>query len=58
MAIGIYEASELWSLERWLTQRRREIERKYDYRYSVLPVVFATLIRQGWISEMICRDLS
>ena len=35
-AAKIQEASELWELERWLTQRRQEIDRKYDYRYSVL----------------------
>jgi hypothetical protein len=42
----IKEASDLWDLERWLTERRWEIEHKYDYRYSVLPFVFATLLRE------------
>jgi Photoprotection regulator fluorescence recovery protein len=51
MAAKIEEASELWDLERWLTQRRLEIERKYDYRYSVLPFVFATLLKEGCITE-------
>ncbi len=37
-------------VERW-TPRRLEIERKYDYRCSVLPFVFATLVKQGRISE-------
>jgi hypothetical protein len=45
------EASELWQLESWLTQRRREIDRKYDYRYSVLPLVFAQLVKQGRVAE-------
>jgi hypothetical protein len=28
------------------------IERKYDYRYSVLPIVFATLLKEGCIREL------
>jgi hypothetical protein len=51
MAAKIKEASDLWDLKRWLTQRRLEIERKYDYRYSVLPFVFATLLREGRVNE-------
>ncbi len=51
MAAAVEEASELWKLESWLTERRLEIGRKYDYRYSVLPFVFATLVKQGRISE-------
>jgi hypothetical protein len=50
-AARIEQASELWKLETWLTQRRLDIERKYDYRYSVLPLVFAALLKQGFISE-------
>jgi hypothetical protein len=55
MAAAVREASQLWNLEGWLTQRRRQIERKYDYRYSVLPLVFAALVKEGRISE---RDLN
>jgi Photoprotection regulator fluorescence recovery protein len=51
MAARIEDASGLWDLESWLTQRRLEIDRKYDYRYSVLPFVFATLLQQGRITE-------
>jgi hypothetical protein len=58
MASAVEEASELWKLESWLTERRLEIGRKYDYRYSVLPFVFATLVKQGRISETICAALS
>jgi hypothetical protein len=43
--------SELWDLEDWLTKRRLEIDRLYDYRYSVLPLVFAALLRRGLLSE-------
>lgn len=46
-AARISEAPDLWKLERWLGERRREIDRKFDFRYSVLPLVFATLLRNG-----------
>ena len=46
-AAKIKEPSELWEFEAWLTECRRNINRKYDYRYSVLPTVFAHLIRDG-----------
>ena len=51
IAAAVKEPSELWDLETWLTQRRLEIDRKYDYRYSVLLMVFASLLNQGRISE-------
>ena len=41
----------LWELEAFLTRRRKEIDRQYDFRYSVLPVVFANLIAAGRLSE-------
>jgi hypothetical protein len=50
-AAKIQEPSELWKLEEYLTRRRREIDRKYDYRYSVLPLVFAHLICDGRLKE-------
>jgi hypothetical protein len=43
--------SELWDLEAWLRERRREIDRRYDYRYSILPLVFAQLLRDGHLTE-------
>jgi hypothetical protein len=52
------EPSELWELERWLTKRRNDIDRKYDYRYSVLPQVFSVLIREGRVSLDELRELS
>ena len=35
----------------YLTQSRKEIDRKYDYRYSVLTLVFGNLVRKGRLSE-------
>jgi hypothetical protein len=50
----VREIHELWELERWMGERRTGIDSKYDYRYSVLPLVFGNLIREGRIAE---RDL-
>jgi hypothetical protein len=39
----------LWQLSDYLTDKRRKIDEKYDYRYSALPIVFARLIEEGWM---------
>jgi hypothetical protein len=49
-AAKIQEPSGLWELERYLPQRRQEIDRKYDYRYSILPLVLANLL-SGRLNE-------
>ena len=46
-AAAITQSDDLWELEDHLTQRRIEIDRIYDYRYSVLPDVFGYLVREG-----------
>jgi hypothetical protein len=51
MAGRIEQPSDLWELEGYLTRSRKEIDRLYDYRYSVLPLVFGNLIREGRLSE-------
>ncbi len=56
-AAGIMRPDDLWELKSWLTQRRAEINRTYDYRYSVLPSVFGTLIGTGRLSEDELRGL-
>ena len=50
-AAKLQEPSGLWELEQYLTQRRREIDRIYDYRYSVLPLVLAKLLSNGRLIE-------
>lgn len=50
MAERIKESDELWELERHLTQRRKEIDAKYEYKYSVLLLVLGDLVREGRIS--------
>lgn len=50
--------SGLWELEEYLTESRKEINRKYDYRYSVLPMVFGQLVREGRVTIDELRGLS
>jgi hypothetical protein len=50
-AAKIQEPSGIWELEQYLTQRRQEIDRKYDYRYSVLPLTLANLLSGGRLNE-------
>ena len=42
---------DLWKVHDYLTQERRETDEKYDYRYSVLTLVFAKLIHEGRLAE-------
>jgi len=53
----IKKPADLWDLEHYLTQRRKEIDRKYDYRYSQLDLVFGRLLREKWIAEEDLRGL-
>ncbi len=57
MATKIKQPSDLWDLEHYLTQRRKEIDHKYDYRYSNLTLVFGKLIREGRLGEEELRGL-
>jgi Photoprotection regulator fluorescence recovery protein len=51
MANQIKEPADLWDLEHYLTQRRKEIDRKYDYRYSQLTHVFGRLLYEQRLTE-------
>jgi hypothetical protein len=50
-ANAIAEPHHIWALHNFLTRSRKEIDQKYDYRYSQLVFVFARLIFDGWLSE-------
>ena len=51
MANEIRRPADLWAMEQYLTRYRKEIDDKYDYRYSQLPLIFGRLIREGWLTE-------
>src|ERR1035437_8308888 len=57
MASQIQQSSDLWELEHYLTQRRKEIDRKYDFRYSQLTQVFGRLLYEKRLREDELRGL-
>ncbi len=44
-------AEDMWSIRDHLVTIGREVERKYDYRYSQLLIVFGKLLRERRITE-------
>ena len=58
MAKEIQKSSDLWDLEHHLTHRRKEIDRKYDFRSSRLIDVLGRLLYENRISEEDLRGLS
>ena len=51
------QSSHLWDLEHYLTQRRKEIDRKYAYRYSHLTHLFGRLLYEKRLCEEELRGL-
>ena len=51
MANQINEPADLWDLEHYLTHSRKEIDRKYEYKYSQLTQVFGRLLHEQRLSE-------
>jgi len=45
------EPADMWAVQEYLAQRKREIDSKYDYRYSQLDLVFGRLMREGRVAE-------
>ena len=58
MLAGSLDVGAVWHVQEYLSDKRREIDTKYDYRYSVLILVFARLMREGWLSEGDLRGLA
>ena len=52
------QPSDLWDLEQYLTESRKRIDQRFDYRYSVLIFVFGNLIRLGSLTEQELLGLS
>ena len=43
--------ADIWLIHDFLTEKIKKIEDKYDYRYSMLILVFARLLKEGWLQE-------
>ena len=57
MASRIQQSADLWDLEHYLTQRRKEINRKYDTRGSRLKDVLGRLLYENRLGEEDLRGL-
>ena len=53
----IKEPEKVWELERYLTQRSKDIDGKYDFRSSRLTSVLGTLLYEGRVTEEELRGL-
>lgn len=49
---------EMWAIQGVLARKQREIEEKYDYRYSQLIMVFGRLVKEGRVTREQLRGLS
>ena len=56
-AIQINEPDDLWALEQYLTERRKDINRKYDPRGSRLKDVSGRLLYENRLGEDDLRGL-
>jgi hypothetical protein len=50
-AVVAVNMDDVWDIHEHLNRKGREIDQKYDYRYSQLLWVFARLMREGRIEE-------
>ena len=50
-AAALEKPADMWAVGEYLDHKGREINRKYDYRYSQLIWIFGLLLREGRIQE-------
>lgn len=49
-SLKLSNPEDIWEFHDYLTEIRKEIDEKYDYRYSILILVFANLLKQQWLT--------
>ena len=57
-AVAAAEPDEMWSIQEYLDRKGREINQKYDYRYSQLFLLFGRLLHEGRIQQKQLDGLS
>lgn len=48
-SLKLSDPEDIWEFHDYLSEIRKEIDKKYDYRYSVLIMVFSILLKQQWL---------
>jgi Photoprotection regulator fluorescence recovery protein len=51
MITSAAEPPDIWEIHDYLSIQRKQTDRNYDYRYSVLLMVFGRLLSEGWLTE-------
>ena len=41
----------IWRIHDYLSEERKNTDKVFDYRYSVLIMMFGTLLKDGWLAE-------
>ncbi len=54
----IKSEKDIWDINDFLTERRISIDKKYDYRYSRLIIVFGILLSERFLTEDDLNGLS
>jgi hypothetical protein len=49
MIVKVTKPEHIWRIHDYLTEQLKQINRNYDYRYSVLIFEFARLLQEGWL---------
>ena len=57
MLRGSNDGTEIWAIRDFLNAKGRDLDQKYDFRYSVLIGVFARLMAEGWLTHEDVADL-
>ena len=51
MLENVTAASDIWRVQKYLSEHRKTVDRIYQYKYSDLQLVFSMLMRDGWLTE-------
>ena len=54
----IKSGKDIWDINEFLTERRESIDKRYDYRYSRLVIVFGLLLSEKYLTENDLNGLS
>jgi hypothetical protein len=57
-AANAKEPEDMWEIQAYLAHAQRDIDAKYDYRYSQLELVFGRLLREKRINEQYLNGLA
>ena len=58
LAVKAEHPEDVWAIHDYLTEQRKMMDGKYDYRYSQLIAVFGRLLREKWIQDEELEGLS